>query len=70
VELLSLGEDEFLKRLARPFEFEMERTARNLTGIIRLLQKLNVGNWIGHLMVLAQGHYPIYLTARRKANQC
>jgi SAM-dependent methyltransferase len=69
VELLSLGEEEFLQRLARPFEFEMERTAHTLTGIIRFVQFLNVGNWIGRLIVLAQGHYPIYLTIRRKANQ-
>jgi len=69
VELLSLGEDEFLKRLARPFEFDMERTARNLSGIIRIVQILNVGNWIGRLMVLAQGHYPIYLTVRRNPRQ-
>jgi SAM-dependent methyltransferase len=68
VELLSLGEDEFLKRLARPFEFDMERTARALTGIIRIVQILNIRNWIGRLIVLAQGHYPIYLTVRRKAN--
>jgi SAM-dependent methyltransferase len=68
VELLSLGEDEFLKRLARPFEFDMERTARTLTGMIRIVQILNVCNWIGRLIVQVQGHYPIYLTIRRRAS--
>lgn len=66
VELVSLGSEFFLERLAQPFQFEMERTAHKLGWIIRTLQLLNVGNWIGHLIVLAQAHYPIYLTARRE----
>jgi hypothetical protein len=33
----------------------MERTATRLTGLIRIVQSVNVGNWIGHLIVLAQG---------------
>jgi SAM-dependent methyltransferase len=65
IHLISLGEEIFLHRLAQPFEFEMERTATRLTGLIRVLQGLNVGNWIGRLIVLAQGHYPLYLTVRR-----
>jgi hypothetical protein len=67
VRLLSLGEEIFLDRLRRPFGFEMERTATRLTRTNALLQSLNIGNWIGHLIVLAQGHYPLYLTLRREA---
>lgn len=66
VELLSVGVEVFLDRLTKPFEFEMERTASRLTGVIRIVQSINVSNWIGHLIVLAQGHYPIYLTIRKK----
>jgi SAM-dependent methyltransferase len=65
VQLLSLGDDVFLDRLARPFEFEMERTANKLQTIIAVAQRLNVGNWIGRTIVAAQGYYPIYLTLRR-----
>jgi SAM-dependent methyltransferase len=65
VTLISTGSEIFLERLQRPFEFEMERTASKLGGLIRFVQFINVGNWIGRLIVLAQGHYPIYLTARR-----
>lgn len=66
VKLLSLGSEFFLERLTEPFQFEMERTAVKLGWAIRILQRLNVGNWIGQLIVLAQGHYPIYLTVRRE----
>ena len=64
--LLSLGAEIFLHRLTLPFEFEMERTAVRLGTLVRVFQRLNVGNWIGRLIVLAQAHYPIYLTARRE----
>ena len=67
VKLLSLGADVFLNRLMQPFEFEMERTAAKLDKLIGIGQRVNVGNWIGRLIVLAQGHYPIYLTLRREA---
>ncbi len=66
VKLLSLGEEFFLSRLSKPFEFEMERTAPKLSRLIGIVQALNFGNWIGRLIVLAQGHYPIYLTIRRQ----
>jgi SAM-dependent methyltransferase len=65
--LVSVGAEIFLDRLSKPFEFDMERTASQLGNRIRLMQRLNVGNWIGHLIVLAQGHYPLYLTVRREA---
>jgi SAM-dependent methyltransferase len=67
VTLLSLGDDIFLDRLAQPFQFEMDRTAGKLQTIIAVLQRLNVGNWIGRTIVAAQGYYPIYLTLRRNS---
>ncbi len=66
IRLLSLGEEVFLDRLAEPFQFEMERTAAKLGPLINFVQRVNVGNWMGRLIVLAQGHYPIYLTLRRE----
>lgn len=66
VKLLSLGQEIFLNRLQHPFDFEMERTSTKLGKPIAVFQQINVGNWIGRLIVLAQGHYPIYLTARRE----
>jgi SAM-dependent methyltransferase len=66
VKLLSLGDDVFLDRLAQPFHFEMERTATKLQTIITVMQRFNVGNWIGRTIVAARGYYPIYLTLRRE----
>jgi SAM-dependent methyltransferase len=65
VQLLSLGDEIFLDRLAQPFKFEMERTASKLQTVITAMQRLNIGNWIGRTIVAAQGYYPIYLTIRR-----
>jgi SAM-dependent methyltransferase len=65
VKLLSLGSEVFLNRLAQPFEFEMKRTATKLRGLVRVVQSINMGNWVGRLIVLFQGHYPIYLTAQK-----
>ena len=67
VELLSLGDEIFLDRIAQPFQFEMGRTAGKLETVINIMQSLNVGNWIGRVIVSAQGYYPIYLTLRRAA---
>lgn len=64
--LISMGEEVFLDRLRQPFVFDMERTAATLGVLIRTVQALNVGNWIGRLIVLAQGHYPIFLTVKRE----
>ncbi len=66
VTLLSLGERDFLDRLSRPFRFEMKRVAEKLGATISLLQKINLGNWIGHTIVAFQGFYPISLTLRRE----
>ncbi len=64
--LISLGEDLFLKRLAQPFDFEMKQVAGRLRLLISIMQRVNVANWIGRLIVMAQGFYPIYLTLRRE----
>lgn len=66
VKLISVGDEIFLDRLRKPFEFDMVRTAALLGGFVKIVQKLNVGNWAGRLVVLARGHYPIYLTVRRE----
>ncbi len=66
VKLLSLGEKDFLERLARPFQFEMQRVAQKLGRTISFMQKINLGNWIGHTIVALQGFYPISMTLRRE----
>lgn len=66
VTLLSLGDDVFLDRLAQPFQFEMQSTAGRLRMLISTMQRINIGNWIGRIIVAAQGFYPIYLTLRRQ----
>ena len=57
-----------LQPLNEPFEFEMERTAKKLGPVIRFTQRITFDNWIGCLIVAAQGHYPIYLTIRRESD--
>jgi SAM-dependent methyltransferase len=66
VKVLSFGDDIFLDRLAKPFRFEMGQTAGKLQTTIAVLQRLNVGNWIGRVIVALQGYYPIYLTLTRE----
>jgi len=66
LETITLGEDLFLERLSHDFEFETDSVSGRLGRLIALLQKLNLGNWIGRAIVAAQGHYPIYLTVRKK----
>jgi SAM-dependent methyltransferase len=65
LELVSLGEDLFLERLAQAFTFETQLVASRLQGTITALKRVNRGNWIGRLIVAFQGHYPIYLTIRK-----
>ncbi len=67
LQLVSIGADLFLESLARPFQFEEQAVGSRIGGLVSALQKLNWGNWIGRLIVAAQGHYPIYLTLRRNA---
>jgi SAM-dependent methyltransferase len=64
-ELVSMGEDIFLERLSRAFVFEAKIVKGSIERLIGLLQTINVGNWIGHLLVALQAHYPIYLIARK-----
>jgi len=66
LELVSVGEDLFLERMSQAFKFETETVAGSLQKIVGVLSRLNWGNWIGHLIVAMQGHYPIYLTVRKK----
>jgi ubiquinone/menaquinone biosynthesis C-methylase UbiE len=66
ISLLSMGEDLFLERLSQPYRFETQISAGKLAMSIRMLQTLNFGNWIGKLIVTANGFYPIYLTLRRE----
>lgn len=63
--LISLGEQLFLEKTAKPFDFETKTVAGRLGWIIRTMQAVNVRNWIGQLIVTLQGHYPIYLTAKK-----
>jgi ubiquinone/menaquinone biosynthesis C-methylase UbiE len=65
LEILSLGEDVFLERFSRPFNFEAEGVATRLSSIVRLLQLVNRGNWIGRTIVAMLGHYPLYVTVRK-----
>jgi ubiquinone/menaquinone biosynthesis C-methylase UbiE len=65
LERASLGEDVFLKRLSETFVFEAQRVRGRIERVIVLLQVVNLGNWIGHLLVGLQAYYPIYLTFRK-----
>ena len=65
LQLLSLGEDLFLERLAKPATFESQMVAGKVGTAVRLFHTLNAGNWLGRLVVLLQGHYPIYVTVRK-----
>jgi ubiquinone/menaquinone biosynthesis C-methylase UbiE len=66
-QLLSLGDDVFLEKLAKPYVFRTPLSGRFLTGTVRAIQALNVGNWIGRLIVAVNGYYPIFLTIRKQA---
>ena len=55
----------FLDRIAAPFEFETRRSKQVLGRVIRVIQLLNVGNWIARVLLMLQAHYPIYLTVTK-----
>jgi SAM-dependent methyltransferase len=61
----TLGEDAFLARMAKPFVFQTVALRKKSGLKIRIIQALNVGNWIGRLIVRLQAHYPIRLVATR-----
>jgi hypothetical protein len=63
--VVSLGDDLFLERLAKPFQFEAQGVSRRLGVVLRLIQLVNSWNWIGKMIVAAQGYYPLYVTVRR-----
>jgi SAM-dependent methyltransferase len=65
IAIRTLGEERFLSRLAQPFVFQTEAVRGAAHTGVRLLQSINWKNWIGRLIVLAQGHYPIVLVATR-----
>lgn len=68
LEQVSCGEDMFLARLSKAFVFEAQVVQGNIGRLIKLIQTVNVGNWIGHLLVGLQAHYPIYLKLRKVGN--
>ena len=55
----------FRDRIAAPFEFETRRSKQVLGRVIRVIQLLNVGNWIARVLLMLQAHYPIYLTVTK-----
>lgn len=65
VELISLGEDLFLQRLKNNFDFETKGVSGRIGGIVSLIQRVNRANWMGKVIVAAQGYYPIYMTLRK-----
>ena len=64
LEQVSLGEEQFLKRLTGTFNFEAQIVKGRIERLIKLMQLVNVGNWIGHTLVGLQAHYPMYVTLR------
>jgi len=65
LEQVSFGEDMFLARLSKPFVFNAQVVQGSIGRLIGLVQKANIGNWIGHLLVGLQAHYPIFLRLRK-----
>lgn len=65
VRLVTLGQKDFLDRLARPYQFEMQRVAGKVGFAMRVVQKVNLGNWIGRTIVALQGFYPIEMVLQK-----
>jgi SAM-dependent methyltransferase len=65
VELISTGGDIFRERLQEPFVFETSVVKSRVGTLVRAVQALNVGNWIGWTITGLQGFYPMYVTVRR-----
>lgn len=66
---ISLGEKAFLSRLSKAFVFETQVVQGNIGWLLKLIQTVNVRNWIGHLLIGLQAQYPIYLQVRKCANE-
>jgi SAM-dependent methyltransferase len=62
---ISLGEEIFLERIRNKVEFEGKNTEDALGKILKIVQILNVYNWLGRLFVILQGHYPLYITVQK-----
>lgn len=65
----SLGEKMFLERLSKAFVFEAQVVEGSIGRLLKIIQAVNVGNWIGHLLVALQAHYPIYLQIHKGKDQ-
>lgn len=66
VDLISQGEEFFLERMRSSVEFEARQVELEIGSKVRIIQRFNYGNWIGKLIVRLKGHFPIYLTVRKK----
>ena len=65
VRLVSTGGEIFRERLKEPFVFETSVVKSKLGSLVRTVQALNIGNWIGWMITGLRGYYPMYVTARR-----
>ena len=65
VKLVSTGGDVFRERLKEPFAFETSVVKSKIGTLVKTVQTLNIGNWIGWTITALQGYYPMYVTARR-----
>ena len=65
VKLMSTGGEIFRERLEEPFVFETSVVRSKVGTLVKAVQALNIGNWIGWTITVLQGYYPMYVTARR-----
>jgi SAM-dependent methyltransferase len=65
VQLISTGGEIFRERLQEPFVFEASVVKSKVGTLVKAIQALNIGNWIGWTITGLQGYYPMYVTARR-----
>jgi SAM-dependent methyltransferase len=65
VKLMSTGGEVFRERLQEPFVFETSVVKSKVGTLVKVVQALNIGNWIGWTITGLQGYYPMYVTARR-----
>jgi SAM-dependent methyltransferase len=65
IKLMSTGGEIFRERLREPFVFETSVVKSKVGTLVKAVQALNIGNWIGWTITGLQGYYPMYVTARR-----